>query len=144
MQQKLELHGVPAGARVLVLEDEAVIAVEVEVILSEAGFAVAGSVATCAEALTWLDTQEVDVATLDMHVRDGSCERVAHRLVERGIPFVVFSGDYPVEGSLDPVFAQGVWLEKPASSDRIVAAVKTALAGRGSASSNQTQDTVLR
>jgi DNA-binding NtrC family response regulator len=116
---------------VLVLEDEVIIALDIEGILTDAGLAVPATLPSCADALEWLDGNDADVALLDMHVLDGSCERVALTLVERCIPFVVFSGGTETDENLDPVFAKGSWLEKPASADRIVAAVRAALADGG-------------
>jgi DNA-binding response OmpR family regulator len=77
--------------------------------------------------MRWLEANDADVALLDVHLLDGSCAPVARRLTEKGIPFVVFSGSSPNEEALDPAFAAGAWLEKPASADRIVAAVRGAL-----------------
>lgn len=113
--------------RVLVLEDEAIIAVDIEGILTDAGLAVAGTIPTCAEALEWLAINTADVALLDLHLLDGSCEPVARRLVDQRIPFVVFSGGDEGDATLDPIFASGAWLDKPAPPDRIVAAVRGAL-----------------
>jgi DNA-binding response OmpR family regulator len=76
----------PQGARVLVLEDEAIIAIDVENILTDAGLAVAATLGSCADALKWLDANDAEVALLDMHLLDGSCEPVARRLAEKGIP----------------------------------------------------------
>lgn len=81
----------PQGARVVVLEDEAIIAIDVENILTDAGLSVAGTLGSCADALRWLDANDAEVALLDMHLFDGSCEPVSRRLAEKGIPFVVFS-----------------------------------------------------
>lgn len=117
----------PQGARVLVLEDEAIIAIDVENILTDAGLSVAGTLGSCADALKWLDANDAEVALLDMHLLDGSCEPVARRLAEKGIPFVVFSGDSETDETLDHIFRTGIWLEKPAPADRIVAAVRAAL-----------------
>jgi DNA-binding response OmpR family regulator len=113
--------------RVLVLEDEAIIALDLENILSDAGMTVAGTLRSCADAQTWLETNAADVALLDMHLLDGSCEPVAKLLVEKGIPIVVFSGGSEGDETLDPVFAAGTWLEKPALGEKIVAAVRAAL-----------------
>lgn len=115
------------GARVLVLEDEAIIALDVEGILTDAGFEVAATLATCADALEWLDQNVAHIALLDMHLLDGSCEPVARRLADKAIPFVVFSGGSETDETMDPIFRTGIWLEKPAPADRIVAAVRAAL-----------------
>jgi len=56
----------PQGARVLVLEDEAIIAFDVENIRTDAGLSVAGTFGSCADALKWLDANDAEVALLDM------------------------------------------------------------------------------
>ncbi|WP_082767141.1 response regulator [Bosea sp. PAMC 26642] len=118
------------GKSVLVLEDETIIAMDLEGILTDAGLVVKATLATCAAALEWLGTYHADVALLDMHLLDGSCEPVAKRLVELGIPFVIFSGGSDTDETLDPIFANGIWLEKPAPGQRIVTAVSEALSRR--------------
>ena len=116
--------------RVLILEDEPIIALDVEGILSDAGFGIAGTLATCTDAMEWLKDNLADAALIDIDLQDGSCELVAQRLLDLGIPFVVFSGSEPAEAMIDPVFLRGGWLEKPASGPRIVTAVTGALASR--------------
>lgn len=117
-------------SRVLILEDEPIIALDVEGILTDAGFELAGTLATCASAMEWLKANQGDVALLDVDLQDGSCELVAQRLHDMGIPFVVFSGSEPTESAIDPVFLKGTWLGKPATSVKIVAAVTKALSSR--------------
>lgn len=117
----------PSSApRVLILEDEPIIAIDVENILMDGGMAVAGTLRSCADALIWLESNDADVALMDMHLLDGSCEPVARRLLERGIPFAIFSGGSESDETLDPIFSSGIWLEKPARPDRIMAAVQAA------------------
>ncbi|MDP3318475.1 MAG: hypothetical protein Q8S58_05045 [Bosea sp. (in: a-proteobacteria)] len=103
---------------------------DVEGTLVDAGMIVAATLARCTDALEWLATNEADIALLDMHLLDGSCEPVARRLAEMTIPFVVFSGGSETDETLDPIFTKGSWLEKPAPADRIVAALRTALVDR--------------
>jgi DNA-binding NtrC family response regulator len=117
-------------SRVLILEDEPIIALDVEGILADAGFEVAGTLSTCAGAMEWLTTRRADVALLDIDLHDGSCEHVAQRLLDLGIPFVVFSGSEPTDETIDPVFLKGGWLEKPAPGPRIVVAVSEVLSSR--------------
>lgn len=112
--------------RVLILEAQAIVALDVEGILEDAGLAVAASLATCADALDWLEENSPDVVLVDMHLLDGTCECVVWRLAERGIPFVVFSGGSEYDASRDPVFLTGGWLAKPAHPGMIVAAVQGA------------------
>jgi DNA-binding NtrC family response regulator len=112
---------------VLILEDEPIIALDVEGILVDDGFKIAAILSTCAEAMDWLKTNRADVALIDIDLRDGTCEHVAKRLFDLGIPFVVFSGSEPSEETVDSVFRKGGWLEKPAPGPRIVEAVSGAL-----------------
>lgn len=118
------------GARVLILEDEPIIALDVEGILTDAGFEVAGTLSTCASAMEWLKANRPDVALLDIDLHDGSCELVAQRLHDLGVPFVVFSGSDPTDYTIDRVFLKGGWLEKPAQGPQIVVAVTEALTNR--------------
>ena len=111
------------GTRVLVLEDEAIIALDLEGTLLDAGFEIAGNIPTCAAALKWLQAHSADVAILDVNLLDGSCNEVAQCLVAAGIPFLVFSGSVPDSDVLDPALLMGGWLGKPAPSENIVAAV---------------------
>ena len=112
--------------RVLVLEDEPIIALDIEGILTDAGFDVLANLSTCAGAMEWLKANRADVAVLDIDLQDGSCAHVARRLNELGVPFVVFSGSSATDGTIDPVFHVGRWLGKPAPSEMVVAAVLAA------------------
>ena len=97
---------------VLIAEDEAVIALELEDSLKAAGFDIAGPFATCADAENWLKTEQPDAAILDSQLKDGPCDAVAADLSRRGVPMVIFSGhDDRREGS--SVAWKGAWLTKP-------------------------------
>jgi DNA-binding response OmpR family regulator len=113
--------------RVLILEDEAIIAMDLEATLTDAGFDIVGNFQTCAAGIEWLGSNHADVAIMDMSLHDGDCDEVARRLVEKGIPFVVFSGSSPESVAVDPVLLTGCWLEKPAPGATIVEAVRAQL-----------------
>jgi DNA-binding NtrC family response regulator len=83
----------PVCPVVLLAEDEAIIAIELEDSLGEAGFAVAGPFATCAEAEAWLKSGAPDAAVLDHELRDGPCDALIADLSRRGVPTIVFTGD---------------------------------------------------
>ncbi len=117
------MHEPPGVPRVLILEDEAIIAMDVAGLLSDAGFNVMATLATCANAMDWLVANRADVALLDIDLLDGSCEMVAQRLNDLAIPFVVFAGSSRKDETVDSVFLTGGWLEKPSPADRITAAV---------------------
>ncbi|MEO9228898.1 MAG: hypothetical protein ABI216_08135 [Devosia sp.] len=109
----------------LLLEDEALIALDIESTLADDGYEVV-SFATCAEALDWLQLNAPAVAILDLHLRDGPSNAVALLLTERGIPFVVHSG---ISGSAAsaPDFSAGTWLNKPSSGHDMLASISNAL-----------------
>jgi CheY-like chemotaxis protein len=68
---------------VLLLEDEVLIALNLQEELQELGFRVAGPFTTCAAALDWLRTGTPDVAILDAVLKDGPCREIALELAHR-------------------------------------------------------------
>jgi DNA-binding response OmpR family regulator len=83
-------------------------------------------------ALEWLNDHSPDTAVLDIALGDGDCVQVAQLLVERSIPFIVFSVRALDEDQYDPIFLEGDWIEKPCASEHVV----TALAALSDRSSN--------
>jgi DNA-binding response OmpR family regulator len=106
----------------LVVEDEALIAVALQDDLEDRGYSVAGPFNTCAAALEWLTSGRPDVAVLDTVLKDGPCKDVALKLTSLGVPFVVYSGhseDLELVGELDGA----VWVEKPARGEVLLDAI---------------------
>ncbi len=81
-----------AGCRILVVEDEMLIAVLIEQILEELGCVVVGPVARLDAALRLASQEALDAAILDVAIRGGHVQPVAEQLLARGIPFVLASG----------------------------------------------------
>lgn len=100
---------------------------DIEGILTDAGFNVMAALSTCAAAMDWLLDSRADVAIIDLELLDGSSDWVARRLNDLGIPFVVFSGSSRKIGTIDSVFLTGGWLEKPSPAEMIIAAVRQAV-----------------
>jgi CheY-like chemotaxis protein len=80
------------GRRILVVEDEALVAMLVEDALEDAGFGIIGPVRSVAQALEVLETESPDAAVLDLNLAGENSVAVADALVARGIPFVVATG----------------------------------------------------
>lgn len=103
--------------RVLIAEDEFLIAFDWEGAFLDAGAQVVGPVRTLADALA-LPLTSFDAAVLDIELEDGSCHPFAVKLWQAGIPFVFASGyrraDLPAELESVPC------LEKPFSTDTLV------------------------
>ncbi|MGJ3230603.1 MAG: PAS domain-containing protein [Oceanicaulis sp.] len=82
----------PARARVLIVEDEALIAADLAYALTEAGFETVGPAATVAAALDLIARGDLDAAVLDVHLGEETAAPAAEALTARGTPFVTVSG----------------------------------------------------
>src|SRR5271166_1565646 len=78
--------------KVLVVEDEALVALQIEDALQEAGFDVLGPARSSAEALDLLKSSPCDAAVLDIGLGSETSEPVARALIARDIPFITLSG----------------------------------------------------
>ena len=81
-----------AGKRVLVVEDEMLVALLVEDVLLEAGCVVIGPFARVPAGLAAAKDEMVDVALLDVNVANEKVFPIAYALEERGIPFLFVTG----------------------------------------------------
>jgi len=115
------------GARVLIVEDAVLLALELETGLSEAGASVVGPAYELDEALALLD-QPIDAAVLDANLNGHSVLPVAEILAERGIPFVFATG-YGDNGGAPGGFNAPV-IRKPYDVTQVAAAVAALLAAR--------------
>jgi DNA-binding response OmpR family regulator len=113
---------------VLVLEDEALIALNLQDDLQDAGYDVAGPFATCAAALEWLGTKTPDTAILDAALKDGPCREIALELSRREVPFLIYSG-FHEDLQLLAEFQHITWIEKPVPAAVLVEACQQLLIG---------------
>jgi CheY-like chemotaxis protein len=116
-----------AGKRVLVVEDESLIAMLVEGYLEELGCVVAGSAARLPDALAMAGVVEADLAVLDINLDGQLSYPVAERLRARGVR-VVFATGYGVAG-LPAALRGSPVLPKPFSLEQLDAALRAAGAG---------------
>ncbi|WP_031548788.1 response regulator [Parvularcula oceani] len=110
------------GRRILIVEDEPMIGLELSFAFEDVG-AVVQTARTVARALQAIEKHAPEAAVLDVNLgRDETCEPVAQRLQELGVPFVLHSGDLMRQGELiDDLGAQVV--AKPSSPTQVLAAV---------------------
>jgi PAS domain S-box-containing protein len=101
----------PGKPRVLLVEDEALVAMMVQDSLTEFGFQVIGPVSTASEALAAARDKLFDAAVLDINLGDDLVYTVAEILVKRGVPFVFVTG-YDAD-SIDARFSGVPILQKP-------------------------------
>jgi CheY-like chemotaxis protein len=78
--------------RVLVVEDEMVVAMLVEDMIADLGYEVAGVVSRVDDAMALIDTDGFDVAVLDVHLNGRLIFPFADALAERHIPFLFATG----------------------------------------------------
>lgn len=109
----------PPGLRLLVVEDNSVLALDVEDMLLRNGAAQVDVVRTCEEALQRIDSAAFDVALLDMRLAEGDSLPVAHRLRERGIPFA-FAVGYGERVAVPPPFTDRLVIGKPYSESYLL------------------------
>jgi CheY-like chemotaxis protein len=81
-----------AGKRVLVVEDEAMIRLLLDGILTDLGYTMTAEAGRLDEALTLAKQGEFDVAILDVNLNGQPITPVVEVLIERGVPFVFASG----------------------------------------------------
>jgi CheY-like chemotaxis protein len=80
------------GRRVLVVEDEMMVAWLLEDMLADFGCAVVGPAAGVNQALAMLDAEAFDAAVLDVNLKGQKSYPVADALAARGVPFVFSTG----------------------------------------------------
>jgi CheY-like chemotaxis protein len=118
------------GKRVLVLEDEAMIAAMVEEMLTDLGAVVVGPATTIEGGLSLAAAEQLDAALLDVNIRSTRVDPVAALLASRGIP-VVFATGYG-QSAVDRS-ARALILEKPYTQDKLAFALNEALRSTGAA-----------
>ena len=84
------------GARVLVVEDDFLILMELETILGEAGAETAGC-SSVKDALVLAQQDGLAAAILDVRLGRETVAPVARELARRGIPFVFYTGQFDTD-----------------------------------------------
>ncbi|MGB6231709.1 MAG: response regulator [Litorimonas sp.] len=104
---------------VLVVEDDAFVALDVNDLLEAAGFEVIGCHGTPDSALALLAERTPDMAVLDFNLRRETSAEISQRLSELGVPFLYLSGR-----SRDTIGTDRPLLRKPFDPDALVRAVQ--------------------
>jgi len=108
---RLETKLVLAGNRIMVVEDEALVALAVSEAINELGFAVVGPFSSVSAAIPSIEQRDADAAILDVNLGGELVYPLAEMLTTRGVPFIFVTG-YGVE-SIDHQFAHIPILQKP-------------------------------
>jgi CheY-like chemotaxis protein len=117
-----------AGLRILVVEDEPLIAMDIEEQLLGAGGDVIGPATNLETARRLIADTSPDVALLDANLAGRRVDDLAFELRRRGIPFAFATGFG--RASLPEAFRYAPVLAKPFGSEEIVETVRELLASR--------------
>jgi two-component system, response regulator PdtaR len=119
-----------APKRILIVEDEALIAMDMTLALSQGGFEVLGTVDTEADAVDANKRLQPDVILMDITLRAGSGISAARAIMESSAALVIF-----VSGNSDPQTLRAVralgavaFIRKPFAGDELPQLVANALA----------------
>ena len=126
MVQSMNDNNPLSGVRVLVVEDDSLLAIDLQDTLVDAGAVVVGVCQTLDAAMARANVGDFAVAVLDFSLGVDTASPLARRLVHRGVPFVLYTG----KSRSEPTLAE--WrdwpiVEKPAPSRVLVSALRTAL-----------------
>jgi PAS domain S-box-containing protein len=117
------------GKRVLIVEDEALIAMVAVDYLEEAGCIVVGPASTIEAALALVQSSAIDAALLDGNLGGRPVDEIAAALTRQNVPFAFVTG-YGRD-ALPPAFRDAVTVEKPFAQHQLVAALERILATSG-------------
>lgn len=123
------MTGLPSGLRVLLVEDELLIAQMLRSMLEDLGCVVVGPAARVNEALDLIAAEPVDAAVLDVCLNRQFSYPVATELMKRDVPFLFSTGYQPER--LRPEHQATAILQKPYSAAELERALTVLLSGRG-------------
>lgn len=112
-------------ATIIVLEDEPLIAMDMEFTLHEGGYTDIVLLTSCAAAFEYLSHDTPSLAIVDLHLKDGTCNSVCQELSLRNVPVLVSTASEKHE--VDQKITDLVWLSKPCAPSDLLDAVKDAL-----------------
>lgn len=111
--------------RVLVVEDDPFVALELENLLTDHGFEVVGPTSSIAAAQSALAAGSVHGALLDVNIKGELVFPVADALAAAGVPFVLLSG-YTAD-TLPPAYRDRPFIGKPYGGKELMALLQQAM-----------------
>jgi PAS domain S-box-containing protein len=110
-----------AGKRILLIEDEALISMDLEASLTKGGCEVLGPASTLDQAKQMIEKADFDGALVDANLAGHPVDDLAAALTKRNIPFAFVTG-YGRE-ALPAAFGEGIVLDKPFTQEQLLATV---------------------
>jgi PAS domain S-box-containing protein len=110
------------GRRVIIIEDEPLVAMELESTLTAAGCDVIGMAGTLEKARLLISQARCDAALVDVNLAGHPVDELAAALTQKKIPFAFVTG-YGREG-IPRAFRDAVLLKKPFGQDQLIAVME--------------------
>lgn len=114
--------------RIFIVEDEAILLCDLEDLVLQFGYGLAGSASNLNEAFEKLSSvPRPDAALLDLSLNGISSITIADHLADVGVPIIFVSGRG--KDGVPPRFSQFAVVQKPYDEDRLATALRQALGG---------------
>jgi DNA-binding NtrC family response regulator len=120
------------GCKVLVVEDEMMIAMLIEDMLEELGCELIGPASRVERALELIASETIEIALLDVNLDGQATDAVAYELQRKGVPFVFATG-YGATG-VPKQHNDRTVLQKPFQMTDLATALSTAINSQSDAS----------
>ncbi len=115
-------------ARILIVEDEPMLAFTLDDFLIGAGFEISGVAGRLEVALAMIEGGGCDAAIVDANLAGVSAAPAASALKARGLPFIVFSGYLPEQQK--EAFSGAPFVQKPCQPEQLIQALRSILPSR--------------
>ena len=120
------------GKNILIVEDEPLVAMDMQSMLAGAGCSIVGPTGTFEEARRLIETEEIDVALVDVNLKGEPIDPLLGALRQQGIPFAFVTG-YGAK-VLSKTFEETVTISKPFNAEQLFAVTEVLLYLRGAGS----------
>lgn len=110
--------------KILIVEDEPLIAMDLECSFEDAGHTVIGPADNVASAMALLESHQPDCACLDYNLHNENSMVIARALAERQIPYVFVTGQ-PGHSIHELGHSSEIVLSKPVDPERILQALQS-------------------
>ena len=117
-----DLNQITFPATILVVEDNAIIALDAEDMLLSHGASEVLIASSVTEALHFIENQTIDFAVLDMKIGEETSERVGETLLKNETPFIFATG-HSNQAALAESFPDVKVVQKPYDGDAIISAM---------------------
>lgn len=126
MPQRRKFNDIIADFSALIVEDEPIVALDLELLLKSLGATRVRTTSRTDEARKLISSEDFDICLLDYHLDDGTSGAVAKLILDAKLPFIFMSGDMEFIVKLRDIDHLNT-LEKPFSHKQVKLAVARGL-----------------